>query len=222
MNKSGKETLKEEAINENAKKEVLEKVFNKFFVKLNDSHSKENLSVKNIYKEIYRKTELIKQVLEQAEFSNKAEVLRNIDNLQSNLRFLNELNNNATYIQIPLNIINKNHTGELYILKKKPGKKSININDVSLFISLDTVNLGQVDSLVNINKKNVSINIRAESKEIINFIKKNYTALYNILSEKGYKLIDIKYRVIEEKISILNLNNMKKHDKGRQRLDLRV
>jgi type III secretory pathway component EscV len=161
-------------------------------------------------------------VLDKTEFSNKSDIFKSIENLQSNLRFLNELNNNTTYIQIPLNIFNKNHTGELYILKKKPGKKNINIDDVSLFVSLDTINLGQVDSLVNINKKNISINIRAERKEAINFIKKNYIDLYNILLEKGYKLVDIKYRLIEEKISILNLNNIEELSGKRQKFDYKV
>ena len=93
---------------------------------------------------------------------------------------------------------------------------------MSLFVSLDTINLGQVDSLVNINKKNISINIRAERKEAINFIKKNYIDLYNILLEKGYKLVDIKYRLIEEKISILNLNNIEELSGKRQKFDYKV
>jgi hypothetical protein len=79
-----------------------------------------------------------------------------------------------------------------------------------------------VDSLVNINKKNISINIRAERKEAINFIKKNYIDLYNILLEKGYKLVDIKYRLIEEKISILNLNNIEELSGKRQKFDYKV
>lgn len=210
-----------EALKENDKKEILEKIFNKFFININDSDDKD-ISIKNTYKEIYRKTQLIKQALEQAGFSNKGEIFRNIENLQSNLRFLNELNNNAVYIQIPLNVFNKSHTGELYILKKKPGKKNINTDDISLFISLDTVNLGQVDSLVNIKKKNVSINIKAESRDVIDFIKKNYMSLYNILLEKGYRIIDIKYRLIEEKVNILNINNIEEHRERRQNFDLRV
>ncbi|NLI57872.1 MAG: flagellar hook-length control protein FliK [Clostridium sp.] len=224
INFEKKNTIKEakETLKDNDKKEALEKAFNKFFVKTDDFSTKEELNSKNIYKEMYRKIELIKQVLDKTEFSNKSDIFKSIENLQSNLRFLNELNNNTTYIQIPLNIFNKNHTGELYILKKKPGKKNINIDDVSLFVSLDTINLGQVDSLVNINKKNISINIRAERKEAINFIKKNYIDLYNILLEKGYKLVDIKYRLIEEKISILNLNNIEELSGKRQKFDYKV
>ncbi|MDQ2087204.1 flagellar hook-length control protein FliK [Herbivorax sp. ANBcel31] len=209
-------------LTENDKREALEKVFDKFCVKMNDSLTKEELNMKNIYREIYREIESIKQVLEQAEFSGKGDVFENIDNLQSNLRFLNELNNHNTYIQIPLNVFDKNHTGELYILKKKPSKKSIDMDDVSLFLSLNTQNLGQVDSLVNVNKKNVSVNIRAESKKVINFIKKNYTDLYNVLLKKGYKLVDIKYRMIEEKVDILNVNDIEEINTKRQKFDYKI
>ena len=212
----------EKMLTETSKRENLEKIFDKFFVRINQSSTKEQLNMKNIYKEIYKEMESIKQVLEQAEFSTKGEIFKSIDNLQSNLKFLNELNQNSTYIQIPLNVFNKNQTGELYILKKKQGKKGIKTDEVNMFLSLTTTNLGQVDSLVNVDKKNISINIRAESKEVINFIKKNYTDLYNILFKKGYKLVDIKYRVIEEKVNILNVNDIDHLYSKRQKFDYKI
>lgn len=204
------------------KRQGLEKIFDKFFVKIDDYIAKEELNMRNIYKEMYKEVELIKQVLEQAEFLTKTEVFENINDLQSNLKFLNELNQNNTYIQIPLNVFNKNQTGELYILKKKQRKKSVKTDDINMFLSLTTTNLGQIDSLVNINKKNISLNIRAESNEFLDFIKKNHTELYNILFKKGYKLVDIKYRIIEEKVNILNVNDIEDLNSKRQKFDYKI
>ena len=67
---------------------------------------------------MYRKIELIKQVLDKTEFSNKSDIFKSIENLQSNLRFLNELNNNTTYIQIPLIFLIKIIQGALHIKEK--------------------------------------------------------------------------------------------------------
>jgi len=89
-------------------------------------------------------------------------------------------------------------------LKRNNGRKRIDPQNATVFLSLDTENLGQVDSLISVNKKNVSLNFRLEKNEIIDYIKENYIQLYEGLAKKGYKLVDIKYRLIDEKVNLLN------------------
>lgn len=186
----------------------LHKALEGIFVKLDSRTPEKDLNISKVYKEMLDKLETAREFLAQSNLAGKAELLGKIDNISENLKFLNEINNNNTYVQIPINMGNTNTTGELYILKRDSKKKKINPENVTMFISLNTQNIGQVESLIGINKKNVSVNMRLEDQGIINFIKENYKDLYNGLSEKGYKLVDLKYKLISEPANITNVNKI--------------
>jgi hypothetical protein len=185
-------------------KKELEDALDKFYVRVDEKTSADDLKTKMIYKDMYEKLEMIKHAVKQSNELHKNEVLNKIENLQNNLKFINDLNNHSTYVQIPLNILSKNTTGELYVLKKGSKGKKIDLQNASVLISLNTPNLGQIDSLINVNRKNISLSIRVEEQSIIGFIKGYYIQLYNSLLDKGYKLVDVKYRLIEEEINPLN------------------
>lgn len=185
-------------------KKELEDALDKFYVRVDEKTSADDLKTKMIYKDMYEKLEMIKHAVKQSNELHKNEVLNKIENLQNNLKFINDLNNHSTYVQIPLNILSKNTTGELYVLKKGSKGKKIDHQNASVLISLNTPNLGQIDSLINVNRKNISLSIRVEEQSIIGFIKGYYIQLYNSLLDKGYKLVDVKYRLIEEEINPLN------------------
>lgn len=202
----------------------LKEAVQKLHIKMDENTTGEDLKIKKAYKEIYEKLEIIKNVVEHSAVPQKDEILNKIDNLQSNLKFINDLNNHSTYIQIPLNILGKNTTGELYVLKKGSKGKKIDPQNTSVFVSLNTPNLGQIDSLINVHKKNISLNVRVEEQAVIGFIKENYIELYNSLLGKGYKLVDVKYRLIEEDINAINAENviMKELELKNQSIDYKI
>lgn len=215
-------------LNQTIEKSVYEKelkdVFDKFYVKIDDNTSSKDLHVKKVYKDMFEKLEVIKSAIEQHSIPNKEDIINKIDNLQSSIKFINDLNNHSTYIQIPLNIFDKNTTGELYVLKKGSRSKKIDPQNASVLISLNTQNLGQINSLISVNKKNISLNIRVEEQAIIGFIKENYIELYNSLSNRGYKLVDVKYRLIDEEITPINAEStiQKELDLLRQSIDYKI
>ncbi|NLU28115.1 MAG: flagellar hook-length control protein FliK, partial [Hungateiclostridium thermocellum] len=184
--------------------QVIKKSFEKMFAKINEEVEGRDINVKEFYRDIYKKLEIVSKVLEETDIPCKQEILNKVDNIKSDINFLNELNKHTVYFQIPLKIFDKNTNGELYILKRNNGRKRIDPQNATVFLSLDTENLGQVDSLISVNKKNVSLNFRLEKNEIIDYIKENYIQLYEGLAKKGYKLVDIKYRLIDEKVNLLN------------------
>ncbi len=219
------EILTEEQPIERTKYEKeLKDVFKRFHLKIDENTSGKDLEVKKVYKEMYERLEIIKSAIEQKNPENKEAILQKIDNLQSSLKFINEINNHSTYIQIPMNIFDRNTTGELYVLKKGSKRKKIDPENASVLVSLNTQNLGQIDSLVNVNKKNISLNLRVEDQSIIGFLKENYVQLYNSLKGKGYKLVDVKYGLIEEEINAINADRMIKKDldKNKQSIDFKI
>ncbi len=205
-------------------KKDLEEILQKFYVKIDENTGVDDLKIKKTYKDMYEKLEIIKHAVKQSNELQKNEILNKIDNLQSNLKFINDLNNHNTYIQIPLNILGKNTTGELYVLMKGSKGKKIDPQNASVLVSLNTPNLGQIDSLINVNKKNISLNIRVEEQSIISFIKGNYIQLYNSLLDKGYKLVDVKYRLIEEEVNAINAERtiIKELDLNNQSIDFKI
>lgn len=140
--------------------------------------------------------------------SNGLEIQEKNINLLSRLI----LSNYNSFIQIPLNVWGQHTTGELYVLKNpSKGKKKLDPKNMSVFLSLDMRNLGLVEVLLNMADRSISMVVRLENEETIEFLKNNsmtstYT-LYNMLSEKGYKLVDLKFKQIDERINPLNASD---------------
>lgn len=217
-NQELREITKSENFNE--VKQELEKLFVKV-----DSHSLEkNLEMKETYKELYHKLEVLKENLATAAFPGRDEVMQRVENLQNHLRFINDINGHNTYVQIPLNLGNKNTTGELYILKRESKRKKINPENVTMLIALNTQNIGRIESLVTVNQKNIALSVRVEDPQIIGFFKDNYKELYNRMNEKDYKLVDVKYRLMEQPLDVLNANEVVTQDlsQGRKSVDVRI
>lgn len=183
---------------------LLKDVFDKLYVKIDEKTTAEDFKAKKLYKDMYKTMELIKNAVEQSSSLQKEDILNKINNLQSNLKFVNDISNHSLYIPIPINIQGTNTTGELYVLKNGKRGKKIDPQNTSVLISLNTPNLGQIDSLITVNKKNISLNIRVEEQSIISLIKENYIQLYNSLLDKGYKLVDVKCRLLEEEVNVIN------------------
>lgn len=224
ISSKGKNLVEEKPIERSRVEKELKEVFKSFHLKIAENTSGMDLQVKKVYKEMYERLEIIRSVIEQKNPENKEAILQKLDNLQSSLKFINELNNHSSYIQIPMNVFDRNTTGELYVLKKGSKRKKIDPENTSVLVSLNTENLGQIDTLLNINKKNISLNLRVEDEWIIGFLKENYVQLYNSLKNKGYKLVDVKYRLIEEKLNPLNADRLikKELDKNKQSIDFKI
>ena len=214
LDKATNSSVQGKGVDTSKLKDTIKSTFDNFFIDIKSDNLKDEINVKNLYKDIYGKLEVIKDSITNSLLPNKNEIIQQVDNMQNNIRFMNELSNHNTYVQIPLNIWDKNTTGELYILKKDSKRKKIDPENATVFISLNTKNLGQIDSLIGVNKKNITLNIRVEDQEIIDFLKENHKELYNRLQEKGFKLVDMKYRIIEEEANILNIQDVVKKESG--------
>ncbi|MCR4434383.1 MAG: flagellar hook-length control protein FliK [Clostridiales bacterium] len=214
---------KNAAIGEAEYKQALKKVFDKVFLKVDEENFDKSIHIKNSYRQTLERLEIIKDSIRTSSLSNREDLLNKIDELHSSIKFMNGINNHAVYIQLPLNIQGNHTTGELYVLKRDSTKKKIDPGNVTIFLSLNTHNLGRIDSLLHINKKNISINLRVEDKSIFDLLKSNYKVLYDGLEKIGYKLVDLKYKVIEEDVNILNITKIAQENwAGKTSIDYRI
>lgn len=168
-----------------------------------DENSDEINPVK-LYKEMDSVIQTLKSSIQQLPQGVREAAAAIANNLESNLNFINQLNNYSSYVQLPLSMFSQNTTGELYMLKKGSKARKLDPSNMTVLISLDTNNVGRIDTLLSVDKKNISTNFRLENSEVFPVLKENHKQLYNSLLEKGFRLVDFTYRLMDEPLNIVN------------------
>lgn len=179
-------------------------------VKINQNS--DEINPVKLYNELDEALQNIKSTIHQLPLQTREAAMNIANNLESNMNFINQLNNYSSYIQLPLSIFNQNTTGELYMLKKGSKSKKLDPSSMTILLSLDTSNLGRIDTLLSIDKKNIATNFRLEKSDAFKILKNSHKMLYTSLLEKGYRLVDFTYRLIEEPINIVNFESEAKKE----------
>ena len=169
------------------------------FVKIHKQLSGDELDPANIrdrISEISKELEMLMQAPDSSKAVDvKASMSLNL--LEDTVKLLDMFNsNNVLYYQIPIKNDNYRSTAELYVMKRHKNRKKIDPNDLVLFLSLDTINLGRFETILDVKGRNISMSLRTENQAVSDFASANIKSLYTALSDSGYKLTDIKYSLI--------------------------
>lgn len=171
------------------------------FVKTDSEKLASDIDVNKLKSELYEKLDMLKATIQSAEGYNSREtagLLKAAAQIDDTLRLFNQMNSsNIMYYQMPVSLAGHNTTAELYVMKRQKNKKKIDPHNTVMFISLDTKNIGRIETLLDVKGKNITVNLRTESKDIINFIKGQVKELYKGIDACGYKLANIRYAVID-------------------------
>lgn len=108
-------------------------------------------------------------------------------NLNSNINFINQLNQVFTYVQIPLKMNGENTHGELFIYTNKKNLAKSDGN-VSALLHLDMEHLGPIDIYVAMQNKNVSTKFYLANEAVLDLIGKHISVLDERLRERGYNM----------------------------------
>lgn len=191
--KQGAEYLTQEAL------ERINKSIDRLYVNINKKLSGEELdsgSINNRLSELAKELKLLIQS-SSASKSVGMQAASTLNLIEDTVRLLDMFNsNNVLYYQIPVRIDNYRSTAELYVMKRNQNKNRIDPNNSVLFLSLDTKNMGRVETIIDVKGSNISMSLRTESQAASDFARQNIKNLYSGLSECGYKLTDIKYSII--------------------------
>jgi hypothetical protein len=213
LTESGKNNIptSDQAFIEDTKSHI-EKVFSRALLDIESGDLSAPGSVKEAYKELFEKLNVIKQEVVNSSYPLKEQISDKIDSLQNNLRFINEVSNYAAYLQIPVTIKGSDKTAELYILKREGSKKRLDPDNMTVYLSLDTQNLGRVDSLVNVSRKSVMVNFKLTDKKHSEVFSSHYNELFNSLDEIGYKLVGMNFGIIKDEINLMNAQSTLKRE----------
>lgn len=187
---------------------------------INITNLKNKVDINQVFSKLYTEIENLKNIVQNKKFYNN--ISKEIENIKSSLDFLSKLNENLTFIQIPININNFTQNLDIYISRENKKNKKINKDNTKIFISLDTKNLNLVQVLIEISNKKINLIFKLGANNIKEIFRKNEKEIFDKLSHLGFEEINIKYNVTEEKISLINLPFTDQKKYKYNKLDLKV
>ena len=151
--------------------------------------------VEQLYERIREQSARLNEAMQAA---GKADVpvARSVQNLQSNVDFMNQLNHMFTYIQLPLKLAGNNAHGDLYVYTNKKNLAAKDGN-VSALLHLDMEHLGPLDVYVAMQHNKVNTNFTFQDESSLDLIAEHISLLDERLAKRGYNL-NAQFSVREE------------------------
>ena len=148
---------------------------------------KEEGKVSKAYEKLNEQIRVLSDNLTQ---QNKADtpIAQTLNNISSNIDFMNNLNHMFNYVQIPLKMMDKEKSGELYVYTNK---KSLAQKDgtVSALLHLDMDHLGPMNVHVTLNENNnVKTKFYLNDDSALDLIADNIELLNKRLNDRGYSV----------------------------------
>lgn len=174
------ELLKDNEFLENLKKGLTEKFL------LTPDEVGEDGQVEKFYERLDSQLSRMNQALQGMAKENPA-LSQSIQNLSSNVEFMNQLNQMFTYVQLPLKLSGQEAAGELYVYtnKKNLAKKD---GQVSALLHLDLEHLGEIDIHVSLRDSHVSTKFCLSDEKALDLVAANIDTLNQRLMKRGYSM----------------------------------
>ncbi len=197
----------------------IEQLKKKLFLEIKDGKSLENINKK--FETIYKAMKDAEKIIEdKPEYKQLDTSVKNVEN---SIDFMKHVDSYKEFVQIPINVNNKNEQCDLYVFKnKKSGKNSDKY--ISALISINYAYLGRVETFIEKSLNVVSFQFRLENENTLKTIKKHINELTSVLNEKGYIINKVDYKKIDESFTVVNDNVHKKevNESKRYSFDMRV
>ena len=153
---------------------------------LKPENLKEKEKISELYERLNHQMEKIEQVLKESGIQ-RTSLSETMNDIRSNIEFMNQINQTYTYVQMPLKLANQNANGELYVYTNK---KSLHDpeSELSAFLHLELDHLGTTDVSIKMRPKTkeVSTNFYPDDDEAYRLIAQNMPILEDRLTRKGY------------------------------------
>ncbi len=183
---------------------IMEKLFSQMInetMKLTPADVVKEDGIKNYYKRL--KQSLEKLTSDGRDSALPQELSKSMNEVKANIDFMNDLNKNMTYVQIPIQLKNSETNGELYVFTNKKALAK-GADNVSAMLHLDMEHLGPIDIYVRLQNKNVSTNFCLESEELLDFVYAHIDKLDARLQALGYSTsFEMKLNEPEDKFTFV-------------------
>ncbi len=144
-------------------------------------------NIENLYQRLTTQTKALTSLLAQLPITQTT-LSSNLSQMNQNLNFMNQMNQMAAYIQLPLKMSGQDTTGDLYVYTNKKNLAAKDGN-VSAMLHLDMAHLGMVDVYATMSEgKKVSTKFYLANEKMLDFIGQNIHILNERLEKRGYQV----------------------------------
>lgn len=151
-----------------------------------DVGSKE--TVESLYQRLDNQTRAIMTAVSEVTPANTIDLQQSLSNMNQSMDFMEQMNQMAQYMQLPLKMSGSEATGDLYVYTNKKNLADTEGN-VSALLHLDMKNLGPIDVYASLSPGNkVFTKFYLPDESMIDFINDNIHILNERLEGRGYSI----------------------------------
>lgn len=165
----------------NLMSEVIKKGFS-----LNPQQMKDPKEIDDLYESLLKNTKKFDDIICSHGGDTKG-FQQDFQNMRQNLNFMNQLNQQMIYAQMPITLSNRQTNSELYIYadKRKLQQKK---DSISVMLHLDMDHLGATDVKVTLTGSNVHARFYLNDQESVDIVADNMKMLAGQLADRGFSL----------------------------------
>ena len=201
----------------NAVKSVLR---NKGLLNISDKSDEtilEKKDINNLYERLLRAADTIEKNIKGGS-PRESNLLNQAKDLKNNILFMNDLNQIASYVQLPYKINSRQEQGDLYVYGRKRRKTEIN-EKITAFLHLDLDHLGATDISVELVDQAVSAKFTLNNRISEKLVEEHLHELQARLKQKGYSVNLSAETVVQEQTAEFQqsegvLNHIFEHDES--------
>ncbi|MDE7156576.1 MAG: flagellar hook-length control protein FliK [Lachnospiraceae bacterium] len=142
--------------------------------------------INNLYERLLRAADTIEKNMK-GENPRDNNLLNQAKDLKNNIMFMNELNQIASYVQLPYKINSRQEQGDLYVYGRKRRKTDAN-EKITAFLHLDLDYLGATDVSVELVNQAVSAKFTLNNRISEKLVEEHLHELQARLEQKGYSV----------------------------------
>jgi len=173
----------------------------KMFTKIGKNDADAGQRLREAREELFARLSLIEEEISKATGSAKTQMLSQTQKLMDHVKLLNNIEQ-FSYMQLPVQINEQRKAAELYIFKRKGGKRA-DPDNVNILLAIDLEFMGHWEALLNIKGKDVHINMEVQSEKEKDHFVANTVLLHEMLSEEGFKLVNTNIKISKEETTPL-------------------
>jgi len=172
-------------LDSNEFKDMLSDVIKKNWA-LSPKDMKDPKEIDELYDKVIKQSQSIENIISNNGGDSKP-FEQSFQNMRQNMQFMEQLNNQMIYAQMPLKLSNQNANSELYVYadKRKLTQKK---DGISVMLHLDMDHLGQTDIHVTLTGSNVNARFYLNDHESVDIVAENMNQLAKQLADRGFSL----------------------------------
>lgn len=141
--------------------------------------------IHDLYQRLEHQMTRLEQMFEQTGM-DKGQLMRAAADVRGNVEFMNQINQNYTYLQIPLKLSGQNAHSDLYVYTNKKSLADRE-GDLTAFLHLDMEHLGSTDVSIRMRGTKVHTDFFLADDKSYELILENMELLEERLERKGYR-----------------------------------